>query len=92
MDDEQLRPVLAGKKALVFGIANEDSIAYGCAKAFRLLGADLAVSWLNEKARRFVEPLAQELVASITGAVDVEVPRRKMGVAAVAAISIVVPI
>ena len=56
MDDEQLRPVLAGKKALILGIANEDSV--GCAKAFRLLGADLAVSWLNEKARRFVEPLA----------------------------------
>jgi enoyl-[acyl-carrier protein] reductase I len=76
MDDEQLRPVLAGKKALIFGIANEDSIAYGCAKAFRLLGADLAVSWLNVKARPFVEPLAQELEASITGAVDVEVPRQ----------------
>jgi len=76
MDDGQLHSVLAGKKALVFGIANEDSIAYGCAKAFRLLGADLAVSWLNEKARRFVEPLAQELEASITGAVDVEVPRQ----------------
>ena len=71
MNDGQLRPVLAGQKALVFGIANEDSIAYGCAKAFRSLGADLAVSWLNEKARRFVEPLAQELEASITGAVDV---------------------
>ena len=65
MDDEQLRPVLAGKKALIFGIANEDSIAYGCAKAFRLLGADLAVSWLNEKARPFVEPLAQELKLGI---------------------------
>ncbi len=76
MDDEQLRPVLAGKKALIFGIANEDSIAYGCAKAFRVLGADLAVSWLDEKARRFVEPLAQELEASITCAVDVEVPRQ----------------
>jgi len=76
MDDGQLHSVLAGKKALVFGIANEDSIAYGCAKAFRLVGADLAVSWLNEKARRFVEPLAQELEASITGAVDVEVPRQ----------------
>ena len=76
MDDEHLRPVLAGKKALIFGIANEDSIAYGCAKAFRLLGADLAVSWLNEKARRFVEPLAQELEVSITGSVDVEVPRQ----------------
>ena len=66
--------MLEGKKALVLGIANEDSIAYGCAKAFRSVGADLAVTWLNEKARRFVEPLAQELEASITGAVDVSVP------------------
>jgi enoyl-[acyl-carrier protein] reductase I len=74
VDDGQLRPVLAGKKALVVGVANEDSIAYGCAKAFRLLGADLAVSWLNEKARRFVEPLAHELGASITGPVDVSIP------------------
>ena len=74
MSDGQLRPVLAGQKALVIGIANEDSIAYGCAKAFRSVGADLAVSWLNEKARRFVEPLARELEASITGEVDVSVP------------------
>ena len=74
MNDSQLRPVLAGQKALVIGIANEDSIAYGCAKAFRSVGADLAVSWLNEKARRFVEPLARELEASITGEVDVSVP------------------
>ena len=51
MNAVQLRPVLEGKKALVIGIANEDSIAYGCAKAFRSLGADLAVSWLNDKAR-----------------------------------------
>jgi len=74
MNDAELPPVLAGKKALVFGIANADSIAYGCAKAFRSVGADLAVSWLNERARRFVEPLAQELEASITGAVDVSAP------------------
>jgi enoyl-[acyl-carrier protein] reductase I len=74
MKDAQLRPVLAGKKALVIGIANQDSIAYGCAKAFRSLGADLAVSWLNEKARRFVEPLAEGLEAPITAEVDVSAP------------------
>ena len=74
MNDEQLRPVLAGKKALVVGVANEDSIAYGCAKAFRSVGADLAISWLNGKARRWVEPLARELGASITGELDVAVP------------------
>jgi enoyl-[acyl-carrier protein] reductase I len=74
MNDPEFRPVLAGKKALVVGVANEDSIAYGCAKAFRSVGADLAISWLNEKARQWVEPLARELEASITGGLDVAVP------------------
>ena len=74
MGDDTLRPVLAGQKALVIGVANDDSIAYGCAKAFHATGADLAITWLNEKARPYVEPLARELGASITGAVDVAVP------------------
>jgi len=74
MDTASLRPLLKGKKALIFGVANEDSIAHGCAKAFRSVGADLAMTWLNEKARRFVEPLAQEVEAAITGAVDVSLP------------------
>ena len=39
------------RRRIVFGIANEESIAYGCAKALRKAGADLAISWLNEKAR-----------------------------------------
>ena len=47
-------PVLDGRKALVVGIANEHSIAYGCAKAFRELGAELAVTYLNEKAQPHV--------------------------------------
>ncbi len=71
---ESFRPILSGKKALVVGIANDQSIAYGCAKMFREAGAELAVTWLNEKARRFVEPLAEEVGASITGALDVSVP------------------
>ena len=67
-------PVLAGQKALVIGVANDDSIAYGCAKAFRTTGAELAISWRNEKAKSRVEPLARGLEASITGEVDVAVP------------------
>ena len=59
MSDETLRPVLAGQKALVIGVANDDSIAYGCANAFHATGADLAITWLNEKARPYVEPLAR---------------------------------
>jgi enoyl-[acyl-carrier protein] reductase I len=71
---EPIRPVLAGKKALVVGIANEHSIAYGCATAFHAAGAELAITWLNEKARPYVEPLAQALGAAITAALDVSVP------------------
>src|SRR5947207_4808306 len=65
------RPALKGAKALVVGVANEHSIAYGCAKAFRELGADLAITYLNEKAKRFVEPLAKELEAPIFAPLDV---------------------
>ena len=67
------RPVLKGCKALVVGVANEHSIAYGCAKAFRELGADVAITYLNEKARRFVEPLARSLEAPIFLPLDVSV-------------------
>ena len=74
MSDEKIRPVLTGQKALVIGVANDESIAYGCAKAFRAAGAELAITWLNEKARPYVEPLARELEASITGALDVSIP------------------
>jgi len=68
------RPVLKGRKALVVGIANEYSIAYGCAKAFRELGAELAITYLNEKSKRFVEPVAQELQPPIFMPLDVSQP------------------
>ncbi|MBA2963958.1 MULTISPECIES: enoyl-ACP reductase FabI [Ramlibacter] len=64
-------PALAGKKALVVGIANEHSIAYGCASAFRQLGAELAITYANEKSRSYVEPLARELQAPILMPCDV---------------------
>jgi len=63
--------LLEGKKGLIIGIANEQSIAWGCAKAFRGLGAELAVTYLNERARKYVEPLARELEAPITMPLDV---------------------
>ena len=74
MSDGNIRQVLAGQKALVIGIANDQSIAYGCAKAFHTVGADLAITWLNERARPHVEPLARGFNAPITGALDVSVP------------------
>ena len=74
MTTDKPRQVLSGRNALVIGIANDSSIAYGCAKAFRELGAELAVTYLNEKAKRFVEPLAQEIEAQLLLPLDVSVP------------------
>jgi enoyl-[acyl-carrier protein] reductase I len=74
MTDETSRLPLNGSKALVVGIANEHSIAYGCAAAFRELGADLAITYLSEKARPHVEPLARRLDAPIFLPLDVSTP------------------
>lgn len=63
--------ILAGKKGLVVGLANEHSIAWGCAKAFHENGADLAITYLNEKTKGFVEPLATLLQAPIFMPLDV---------------------
>ncbi|HZN46341.1 MAG TPA: enoyl-ACP reductase FabI [Ramlibacter sp.] len=67
-------PPLTGMKALVVGVANEHSIAYGCASAFRQLGADLALTYLNEKSRAYVEPLARDLQAGLLLPLDVAAP------------------
>ncbi|KVN75328.1 enoyl-ACP reductase FabI [Burkholderia ubonensis] len=65
---------LEGRKALILGIANERSIAYGCARAFRELGAELAITYANDKARPYVEPLARELGAALVMPLDVSKP------------------
>jgi Enoyl-[acyl-carrier-protein] reductase (NADH) len=65
---------LKGMKGLVVGIANQDSIAYGCAEAFRRDGAEIAVTYLNGKAEPHVRPLAERLQASIIAPLDVCVP------------------
>jgi enoyl-[acyl-carrier protein] reductase I len=67
-------PVLSDAKALVVGVANDQSIAYGCAKAFRELGAELAITYLNDKAKPHVEPLATALGAPIVAPLDVSEP------------------
>src|SRR5579872_7403267 len=70
----ETRVALKGRKGLIVGIANDQSIAWGCARAFRALGADLAVTYLNDKAKKYVEPLARELEASILMPLDVRAP------------------
>src|ERR1700724_1544536 len=67
----ETKVALKGRKGLIVGIANDQSIAWGCAKSFRALGAELAVTYLNERARKHVEPLAKELEAPIFMPLDV---------------------
>ena len=67
-------PVLHAQKALVIGIANEHSIAWGCASAFRQLGADVAVTYLNDKAKTYVQPLAEQLQSPMLLPLDVAKP------------------
>ncbi|BBF93883.1 enoyl-ACP reductase FabI [Blastochloris tepida] len=63
-----------GRRGLIVGIANDQSIAWGCAKAFRALGAEIAVTYLNDKAKPHVEPLAREVEAPIFMPLDVAKP------------------
>ena len=72
MIDTSSLTLLKGKKALVTGIANDQSIAWGCAKAFHAFGAEVAVTYLNDKARPYVEPLAKEVRAPIIMPLDVQ--------------------
>jgi enoyl-[acyl-carrier protein] reductase I len=64
---------LAGKKGLILGLANEHSIAWGCARMARAHGAELVLSCLNQKAHQFCAPLAQELDTPLIDC-DVEQP------------------
>jgi len=66
--------LLEGKRGLVVGIANDQSIAWGCARAFRALGAELAITYLNEKAKKHVEPLCKALEAPIVMPLDMRQP------------------
>jgi enoyl-[acyl-carrier protein] reductase I len=68
------QPPLQGRKALVVGVANEHSIAWGCAAAFRQLGAEVGLTYLGEKAKQHVEPLAAQLGAQLFLPLDVARP------------------
>jgi enoyl-[acyl-carrier protein] reductase I len=65
---------LEGKVGLIFGIANESSIAYGVAKVCQAAGAQVGVTYLNEKAEPYVKPLAEEVESAFTMPMDVQKP------------------
>ncbi len=63
---------LAGKKGLIIGIANEHSIAYGCARIMREMGAEVAITYVNNKAEPYVRPLAKQLASPLVMPCDVQ--------------------
>ncbi len=65
--------LLDGKRGLVIGIAHEHSIAAGCAVAFRVAGAELAVTYANEESKPFIAPVVAKLDAPLFLPLDVEV-------------------
>lgn len=65
MNTDTVYPILAGQRALVVGVANEHSIAWGCALVFRKLGAEVILTYLNDKALPYVAPLAAEIGAQL---------------------------
>ena len=76
---ERLPPVLTGKRALIVGVANEHSIAWGCAQAMRRAGAEIAMTYLNDRAKPHVEPLAKALDAEIFLPLEVRDPAQVDG-------------
>ncbi|MDO8904089.1 enoyl-ACP reductase FabI [Hydrogenophaga sp.] len=72
--------MLRGKRGLVVGVANGDSIAFGCAAKLRAFGADIALTYVNEKSRSYVEPLARQIDATLVLALDVTQPGQMQAV------------
>lgn len=71
---DRLPPVLSGRKALIVGVANDRSIAWGCAQAMRKAGAEIAMTYATDRAKPHVEPLAQQLGAEIFMPLEVRDP------------------
>jgi enoyl-[acyl-carrier protein] reductase I len=73
-EDSRIGDMLKGKRGLVVGVANADSIAFGCAAKLRAFGADIALTYLNDKSKSYVAPLAQEIEADLLLPLDVSQP------------------
>ena len=73
-ENTRIGDMLKGKRGLIVGVANADSIAFGCAAKLRAFGADIALTYLNEKSRQFVEPLAKQIDCSLLMPLDVAEP------------------
>lgn len=63
--------LLQGKKALILGVANERSIAWGIARALKAQGADIGMTYLNDALKKRVEPLSDEIGSDFLTELDV---------------------
>lgn len=79
-ENTRIGDMLKGKRGLVVGVANGDSIAFGCAAKLRAFGADIALTYLNDKARPHVEPLARQVDATLVLPLDVTQPGQMQAV------------
>jgi len=79
-ENSRIGDMLKGKKGLVVGIANGDSIAFGCAAKLRAFGADIALTYLNEKTRKYIEPLAEQIDSTLLMPLDVSQPGQMQAV------------
>ncbi len=79
-ENTRIGDMLKGKRGLVVGVANGDSIAFGCAAKLRAFGADIALTYLNDKARPHVEPLARQIDATLVLPLDVTQPGQMQAV------------
>lgn len=70
----QATGLMAGKRGVILGVANNRSIAWGIAKACSDAGAEVAMTWQGDALKKRVEPLAQELGAFMAGHCDVTEP------------------
>lgn len=73
-ENTRIGDMLKGKRGLVVGVANDHSIAFGCAAKLRAFGAEIALTYLNEKSKTYVEPLAQKIDADLLLPLDVTQP------------------
>ncbi len=69
--NSKIGEMLRGRRGLIVGVANEHSIAFGCAAKLRGFGAEVALTYLNAKAKPYVEPLAEQVGASMLLPLDV---------------------
>lgn len=79
-ENARIGDMLKGKRGLVVGVANGDSIAFGCAAKLRAFGADIALTYLNDKAKPHVEPLARQIDADVLLPLDVMQPGQMQAV------------